>query len=151
MLPQTCCKSAECLCYCHTRDREAVTRKGTNIQSNFSKHALLKNSYYKAAPFSFPSVLFYDGQELQMIQPWKLSVTLPQLPLVLETQSKPSLYHKLRSFSTHLLCNDLSFAVVLFFSNEKDKWSCSFCSSSVCRDVTSTELTRAGIPWLFLP
>lgn len=68
-----------------------------------------------------------------------------------KTHSWPSLYHRLQSFSTLLLCNDFSFAVVLFFSNEKDKWNCSFSNSSVHRDLTSTKLTCAGIPWLFLP
>jgi len=32
-------------------------------------------------------MIFYDGQKLQMVQPQKLSITLLQLPLVLETRS----------------------------------------------------------------
>lgn len=47
--------------------------------------------------------------------------------------------------------NNFTFTVVLFFSNEKEDWSCSSYNNSVHSDFTSTELTQVGIPWLFLP
>lgn len=62
-----------------------------------------------------------------------------------KTHSQPSLYHKLIHASSVTIS---TFTIVLVFSNEEDKWSCSFSNSSVHRDFTSTKFTRAGCSYL---
>lgn len=126
VFPQTWC-SLWRVSYSHSRDREAAMRKGTNRQSNVPKDVLLKKKHYVAI-LSFPSVLFFDGQELQVVQPWKLSLTQPQLPLVRETKP-PRHTHDPHSTTNstaflHACSATISPLLCFVFSKGKDKRSC---------------------------